>query len=217
MAATRPSLSNRTANLPSPYTGVLPDGLSMTEADWHLETSHFHDRKTTRVNTARTHPESPLVEDPASPTVLLVEDEQDCRWLWRMLLDGDERFGHVTEAGSSREAIDVLLREYPDIVITDVRMPGRSGLDVVDFLHSRYPMPIVVVTSASNDVADLAIEHGATAFWTKIESVSPEMSEQLWCLWQHEKPSAKADPPCRPDAVPRDRPNRPGTGSGHRQ
>lgn len=122
------------------------------------------------------------------PTVLLVEDEEDCRWLWRVLLDGDERFGTVSEAGSSREALELMMRDYFDIVITDVGMPGQWGLDLLDILGSRHPMPIVVATSACIDVAPLALDRGASAFWTKVESVSTDMSQHLWTLWRQQGP-----------------------------
>lgn len=141
------------------------------------------------MNERGARPEPNMYEDSAPPTVLLVEDDHDCRWLWRMLLDGDERFGRVTEVGSGREAVGLLLRDYPDIVITDVRMPGRSGLDLLDFLRSRYPTPLVVVTSACPDLADLAMARGASAFWSKVESVSPDLSERLWKLWRQHKSS----------------------------
>src|SRR3546814_19784669 len=47
-------------------------------------------------------------------------------------------------------------------------------------------MPIVVATSTSAAIADIAMESGATAYWTKAQSLSPEMSENLWRLWEAE-------------------------------
>lgn len=120
----------------------------------------------------------------AAPTVLLVEDEADCRWLWRFMIDGDHRFGQVFEAASLSEPLEVMTRQFPDIVLTDVRMPRACVLEVLEFLRSRHPMPMTVATSACPDVAEETIRQGAAAFWTKLESLSPEMSEHLWHLWQ---------------------------------
>src|SRR3546814_7649164 len=126
-----------------------------------------------------------MVEEPRAPSVLLVEHGQDCRWFWRMAVDGDARFGPVLEVGSTSEALDRLTRDYPDIVVADI--PSCDGVDLLAYLSSRYPMPIVVATSTSADIADIAMESGATAFWTKAQSLSPEMSENLWRLWEAEK------------------------------
>src|SRR3546814_13514841 len=110
-----------------------------------------------------------------------------------MAVDGDARCGPVLEVGSTSEALDRLTRDYPDIVVADI--PSCDGVDLLAYLSSRYPMPIVVATSTSADIADIAMESGATAFWTKAQSLSPEMSENLWRLW--EAANAECDGPDR--------------------
>lgn len=87
-----------------------------------------------------------------------------------------------------------------DIVITDVVMPGRLGLDLLDILGSRYPAQIVVVTSACNDVAPLALDRGATAFGTKVESVSTDMPQHLWSLWRQRRPGQGCPSSTPPDS-----------------
>lgn len=125
-----------------------------------------------------------MSDGPASPTVLLVEHEQDCRRLWRLILDNDERFGRVSEASSCRQVFELLIRDYPDIVIIDVGT-GRANLQVLEFLRSRYPMPIVVATSASTGVADSALKQGATVFLPRAELLLSDMPERVWGLWRH--------------------------------
>lgn len=127
-----------------------------------------------------------MVTEPPPPSVLLVEDDHNRRWLWRLAIDRDHRFGDVLEAGSTREALDLLMREYPDIVMADVDPTTAGGADLVTFLRSRHPTPIVVATSASKDHAHVGLHHGATTFWTKLEASSPKMSEHLWRLWQQD-------------------------------
>lgn len=152
-----------------------------------------------------------MVDERRAPSVLLVEHGQDCRWFWRMAVDGDPRFGPVFEVGSTSEALDLLTREYPDIVLVDI--PSCDGVDLLEYLTSRYPMPIVVATSTSGDIADIAMECGATAFWTKADSLSPEMSERLWRLWQAENKGCDGTDPNAPDPGQRGHrspPDRPG-------
>lgn len=144
-----------------------------------------------------------MVDEPRAPSVLLVEHGQDCRWFWRMAIDGDPRFGPVLEVGSMTDALDLLTREYPDIVVADI--PTCDGVDLLEYLKSRYPMPIVVATSTSADIADIARGCGATAFWTKAESLSPEMSENLWRLWEAENEECDGTDPNGTDAVQRGR------------
>ena len=61
--------------------------------------------------------------------VLLVEDEQDARTLTSTLL---ERQGaRVTAVGSAQEALDVLQNEPPDVLLSDIAMPGMDGYELI--------------------------------------------------------------------------------------
>ncbi|MFQ5506023.1 MAG: sigma-54-dependent transcriptional regulator, partial [Planctomycetota bacterium] len=99
--------------------------------------------------------------------VLLVDDEKDLRWLLASFL---ERRGiEVVEAASAEEARE-RFRENPiDAVISDVRMPGDSGLDLMRDLHSIDPWVPVLMISALEDVSTAveAMKLGAYDYLTK--------------------------------------------------
>lgn len=61
--------------------------------------------------------------------VLVVEDERGVRLLLaRILADAGAA---VTAAGSEREGLEAFLREPPDVLLSDIRMPGGSGYDLI--------------------------------------------------------------------------------------
>jgi PAS domain S-box-containing protein len=66
---------------------------------------------------------------PDGLTVLLVDDEEDARDALRLILQQNGMI--VTTAASAREAFDVLERLQPDILLSDVAMPGEDGLSLI--------------------------------------------------------------------------------------
>lgn len=77
--------------------------------------------------------------------VLVVDDEYLIRWSLREGLK--DRF-RVLTAGSVAEALDVLAKEPVDAVVTDLRMPGKNGMELVEALRAARPSVKVFVISA---------------------------------------------------------------------
>ena len=78
--------------------------------------------------------------------ILVVDDEEEVR---EILAETLEDFGyHVVTAGSGEEALPILRTDHDvALVITDVRMPGMSGLDLADEIRRRWPgMKIVLIS-----------------------------------------------------------------------
>ena len=92
--------------------------------------------------------------------VLIVDDEQNLRHMLQTLLkrEGYEPVGVASVEGALRELSD---RPY-DIVITDLRMPGQSGMDLVDEIRRRNLGATVVAMTAygSRDIAIEAMKRG---------------------------------------------------------
>lgn len=83
--------------------------------------------------------------------VLVVEDRPSVRTLVSTVL---ERGHDVTAAASGAEALEVLARAEFDVVLTDVRMPGATGFDVLKAVRERSPRTAVVLMTAYATVPD---------------------------------------------------------------
>ena len=72
-------------------------------------------------------------------TLLLVDDHTVVRKGLRALLELESDFNIVGEAGSFEEAVECAVRLRPDVVVTDIGLPGRSGLLLVRDLRAVCP------------------------------------------------------------------------------
>jgi signal transduction histidine kinase/DNA-binding response OmpR family regulator len=84
-------------------------------------------------------------------TIVLVDDQEDVLDTMGMLLRRD---GHdVRPFRDPRVAVETVLRDRPDVVITDLGMPGLSGWDVARQVRERWPdLPVIVLTGWRRDV-----------------------------------------------------------------
>jgi predicted signal transduction protein with EAL and GGDEF domain len=101
--------------------------------------------------------------------ILVCDDDQNVRLLTRQCLEADEM--EVVEAADGIEAIDVFVRERPDLVFLDVEMPGLSGLEVCQKIRKMpqgESIPIMIVTGSDDRRSiDQGFEAGATQYKTK--------------------------------------------------
>lgn len=108
------------------------------------------------------------VRDDATPRLLLVDDDEAACTLLAEVLERESY--RVARALSVAEAVERLDREGPfDAVLTDLRMPGASGLDLLREVRERNPNAIVFVLTAFGDAtaAGEAIRAGAYDFISK--------------------------------------------------
>ena len=104
-----------------------------------------------------------IAEGPSTPagTVLVVDDEAPVRHMLRIVL---EREGYeVREADDGDTAVGMVAEAPPDVLLTDVRMAGMSGLDLVQQLARDFPDITLVVMSAFGSV-ELAMEALGVAY-----------------------------------------------------
>jgi DNA-binding response OmpR family regulator len=108
----------------------------------------------------------PTVETGSVKTILICEDDQNLRQLVRAVLGDGYRF---LEAQDGDEAVALALRARPDLVILDLMMPGRSGLDVLDNLRRELSSDEtrVIVLSAWGHANEAALNAGADRFVPK--------------------------------------------------
>jgi len=94
-------------------------------------------------------------------SILIVDDEASVRNVLKQVLEDD---GYKTkEATRGEEALECLKKEHFSLVITDIVMPGMTGIELLEKIKQLYPATeVIIITShASLDTAVTAIRHGA--------------------------------------------------------
>jgi len=99
--------------------------------------------------------------------VLIVDDEPPARERLRSMLAEFGEFEVTGEAGNGEQAIDMVDRLTPDIVLLDVRMPGIDGLEVARHLATLPAPPAVIFTTAFDEYALQAYDSEAIAYLLK--------------------------------------------------
>ena len=96
-----------------------------------------------------------IMETPSSQnTILLVDDEEDIRQVLEMALK-DSGY-HVLSASNSQEALNVFAEKQPPIVMTDIKMPGMDGIELLQRIKRMSPETEVVMVTGHGDM-DLAV------------------------------------------------------------
>ena len=123
--------------------------------------------------------------------IMIIEDDEEMRSLMK---DFFEEEGFETDSASNGvDGLRILSKDHFDLVITDIRMPGLTGLDILPRIRRLKPeTPIIVITAyGSNDVRRRSLERGATTYLekpihlSKLRTVIREMVlrkslEQTW-------------------------------------
>jgi AmiR/NasT family two-component response regulator len=115
-------------------------------------------------------------EAPAEPTkprrVLIAEDEALIRLDLAEMLK-EEGYEVVGQAGDGQEAVELADTLRPDLVIMDVKMPRRDGIDAASEIATKRIAPIVVLTAFSQrELVERARDAGAMAYLVKPFSAS---------------------------------------------
>jgi YesN/AraC family two-component response regulator len=100
-------------------------------------------------------------------TILIIDDELPTLQMLSLYL---EACGHkVLTAENETRGLELFKREQPPIVLTDIKMPGRDGLDVLRQIKSLSPQTEVVVITGHGDkaLAKQALDLKASAFFNK--------------------------------------------------
>jgi CheY-like chemotaxis protein len=99
-------------------------------------------------------------------TVLICDDEPSLRELIRISLDGPYQF---VEADDGEESLELVRRVRPDVVILDMMMPRRSGLEVLNAIREEEELadtPVIVLT-AQPATCEQALDAGADVVMVK--------------------------------------------------
>jgi two-component system nitrogen regulation response regulator GlnG len=99
--------------------------------------------------------------------IWIVDDDESIRWVLEKAL---ARENLATKSfPNARDAIDALKNGTPQVLVSDIRMPGESGLELLQAVKARYPgLPVIVMTAFSDlDSAVAAFQGGAFEYLAK--------------------------------------------------
>jgi len=104
-----------------------------------------------------------------SVTVLLVDDHPIVRQGLRNLLDSMPDFRVVGEAGDGLQALEMIEKTLPQVLVIDVVMPGLTGIEVTARVKHQWPATKVIVLSMQNNEAYVvtALKNGASGYILK--------------------------------------------------
>ncbi len=111
-----------------------------------------------------------------SETVWIVDDDRSIRWVLEKALQQE---GMTTQSFDSADGVlSRLSRQQPDVIISDIRMPGASGLDLLARIRELFPrLPVIIMTAHSDlDSAVASYQGGAFEYLPKPFDVDEAVS-----------------------------------------
>jgi two-component system nitrogen regulation response regulator GlnG len=103
----------------------------------------------------------------AMPTLLVIDDEQSVRYSLRRVLEGEDV--RVLTAATGGEGLEQFREHDPDVVVLDLQLPDRSGLEVFHEIQTRDgKRPVIFITAhGTTETAIEAMKHGAFDYLVK--------------------------------------------------
>jgi len=100
-------------------------------------------------------------------TILIVDDEKDIRKLLHQRLKGEGY--RCKEAESAEQALDKMQAGSMDLVLLDIKMPGKSGMELLPEIREHHPDTAVIMVTVIHDIDTVieSIRHGAYDYVTK--------------------------------------------------
>jgi two-component system NarL family response regulator len=105
--------------------------------------------------------------------VLVVDDQELFRRGLIMLLSGDSDIEVVGEAADGVTATDLAVTTAPDVILLDVRMPRRTGVEACRAIKEAVPSAKIIMLTVSDEEADLyeSVKNGASGYLLKDSSI----------------------------------------------
>jgi two-component system nitrogen regulation response regulator GlnG len=100
--------------------------------------------------------------DMTKDNVWIIDDDRSIRWVLQRALESAGI--NVRVFDSANEIGELLERNRPDAIVTDIRMPGMSGLDLMKMLHDEAPEIPVIVMTAHTDLDSAVASYRGGAF-----------------------------------------------------
>ena len=157
----------------------------------------------------------PQTSPPTLPPVIrvaIVEDERDIRECLTFLVNGTEGYSCTGSYRTMEEALDKIPRQPPDVVLSDIGLPGMSGIEGVRLLKERHPDLLLLMLTVYDDDERIfdAMCAGAVGYLLKktpparlLDSLkeavaggapmSPEVARRVIALFREIRPPERAD------------------------
>jgi two-component system nitrogen regulation response regulator GlnG len=122
--------------------------------------------------------------------VWIIDDDRSIRWVLEKSLAREEI--DFQSFATADDALRALETEAPQVVVSDIRMPGSSGLDFLQRLHDRYPdIPVIIMTAYSDlESAVSAFQSGAFEYLPKPFDINHAVELIRRALEQSQRKSA---------------------------
>ena len=161
------------------------------------------------------HTDTQRDDAPRSPAVIntaIVEDQRDIREGLAMLINGTNGYRCTGSYRSMEEALEKIASDFPDVVLSDIGLPGMDGIEGIRILKERHPDLLALVLSVYDDDERIfdALCAGACGYLLKktpperlMESLreaagggapmSPEVARRVITLFRDFRPPQRAD------------------------
>lgn len=119
-----------------------------------------------------------------APTIVIVDDAADVRLLLRTRVGLSGRLQVLGEGANGAEAVELVARHRPDLLLLDVSMPGVDGLQALPRVREASPETLVVMYSGFEEqgLAERAVALGAAAYLRKSVSLDSLVDDLLGVL-----------------------------------
>lgn len=99
-------------------------------------------------------------------SVLVVDDEEDLTWSISRYLKRNGQFMDVRCVNSGDEALQVLLKERIDLIISDIRMPGTDGLALLGKVMEHWPETrVIIMTAYGSEILEQEVMHLGSPYY----------------------------------------------------
>lgn len=157
-------------------------------------------------------PDATAATAPPVIKVAIIEDQRDIRECLSFLINGTEGFRCTGSYRTMEEALEKIGFELPDVALSDIGLPGMSGIEGIKILKERYPDLLLLMLTVYNDDERIfdAMCAGASGYLLKktpparlLESLkeavgggapmSPEVARRVISLFREIRPPERAD------------------------
>jgi DNA-binding NarL/FixJ family response regulator len=106
---------------------------------------------------------------PFKKRIVIVEDDQEIRNSFTLIVNSSQKFMVVSAYGKCEEAIDALNRDKPEIILMDIELPGINGIQGTKIIKDKSPHTEVIMVSVYEDseLVFEALKAGASGYITK--------------------------------------------------